>query len=65
MPLLKGKKNKKKNFHEFRHGQTFKRTAKKYGKKRAVKQMQAVVLSTARKSGHKKKTARKRVSGKG
>jgi hypothetical protein len=60
MPLLKGKKNQRKNFHEFRHGKTFARTAAKYGKRRALKQMQAVVLGASR-GGRKKKTARKRV----
>jgi hypothetical protein len=58
MPLLKGRSRKiqKKNFHEFRHGKTFKRTAKKFGKKRALKQMQAVVLNQARKSAPKKRS---------
>jgi len=64
MPLAKGKSKHviEKNFDEVRHGSTFKRTEKKYGKKKAVKQMQAIVLSTSRKSGHKKKTSRKRVA---
>lgn len=62
MPLIPGrsKATKRKNFHEFRHGNTFKRTARKFGKKRALKQMQAVVLSKARESKPKRKTARKR-----
>ena len=63
MPLLKGKKNQSKNFHEFRHGSTFKRTEKKFGKRRALKQMQAVVLGSARggrKKATKKQAARKR-----
>lgn len=60
MPLLKGKSEstKHKNFHEFRHGKIFKRTAKKFGKKRALKQMQAVVLSTARKGSRKRAAKR-------
>lgn len=60
MPLLKGKSKatKKKNFHEFRHGKTFKKTAAKFGKQRALKQMQAVVLGAAR--GGKKKPTKKR-----
>ena len=58
MPLLKGKKNKDKNFHEFRHGKRFARTAAKFGKKRALKQMQAVVLSTARKGSRKRAKAK-------
>jgi hypothetical protein len=45
------------NFDEFRHGKTFSRTAKKYGKKRAQKQMIAAVLSNKRKA---KKAKRKR-----
>jgi hypothetical protein len=67
MPLIKGKskKTKEKNFDEFRHGATFKKTERKFGRKTAIKQMQAVVLSTARKSGRKKKTARKRIATKG
>jgi hypothetical protein len=65
MPLLKGKSKatKEKNFEEFRKGKTFKKTTKKFGKKKAVAQMQAVVLSKARESG-RKKTSRKRVAGK-
>jgi hypothetical protein len=61
MPLLRGKSKatKRKNFHEFRHGKTFKRTAAKFGKKRALKQMQAVVLSTARKGGKRKRAAKR------
>jgi hypothetical protein len=65
MPLLEGKSKvtKKKNFHETRNGKTFKNTARKFGKKKAVAQMQAIVLSKARESG-RKKSSRKRVSGK-
>lgn len=59
MPLLKGKKNRKANFHELRHGKTFRKTAAKLGKRRALKQMVAIELSNERKSGTKK-TARKR-----
>lgn len=57
MPLLKGKSRavQEKNFDEFRHGKTFAKTEKKFGKAKALKQMQAVVLSTARKSGSKRK----------
>lgn len=54
MPLLKGKKNRKKNFHELRHGKTFAHTAKKFGKKRARAQMIAIELKNERKSGRKK-----------
>jgi hypothetical protein len=38
---------KDQNFHEFRHGKTFARTRRKFGKKKALKQMQAAVLSNA------------------
>ena len=44
---------KEKNFHEFRHGKTFARTAKKFGKKKAEKQMVAAVLSNQRKYAKK------------
>lgn len=49
MPLKKGhsKATIKQNFHEVRHGKTFKRTERKFGKARAVKQMEAIVLGTA------------------
>lgn len=56
MPLKKGKKNRSKNFHELRHGKTFAHTAKKFGKKRAVKQMIAIELSNERKSGKRKRS---------
>jgi len=58
MPMKKGtsRKTTNENFHEFRHGKTFKRTAAKFGKKRALKQMQAAVLSNKRKSGKRRKT---------
>ncbi len=51
MPLEKGssKKVMSDNFHELRHGKTFSHTAGKFGKEKAEKQMQAIVLSTARK----------------
>ena len=52
MPMTPGSSDKVKqaNFHEFRHGETFKKTAAKFGKDKALKQMQAVVLSQADKS---------------
>lgn len=55
MPLLKGKSKAtiKKNFDEQRYGPKFAKTAKKSGKKAAIKQMGAIVLSTARKSKKK------------
>jgi hypothetical protein len=43
------------NFDEFRHGKTFKKTAARYGKKRAQKQMIAAVLSNKRKAKKMKK----------
>jgi hypothetical protein len=55
MPLLKGKRNRSKNMIELRHGPQFKRTAKKYGKRRALKQMVAVELSHERKTTPKKR----------
>lgn len=58
MPLLKGKKNRKRNFHELRHGKTFQRTAKKFGKKKALKQMVAIELSNERKSSRKRRAKR-------
>ena len=61
MPLKRGtsRKTTEENFHELRHGKTFSRTEKRYGKKRAQKQMVAVALNEKRKSG-KKKARRKR-----
>jgi hypothetical protein len=60
MPLKRGtsKKTTEKNFHELRHGKTFSRTEKKYGKKRAQKQMVAIALSNKRKSGKKRRRKR-------
>jgi len=61
MPLLKGSSTatKEKNFDEVRHGKTFAHTEKKFGKERAEKQMQAIVLSEARKSGKRKKGSKR------
>jgi hypothetical protein len=68
MPLDKSgsEKAKEKNFHEFRHGKTFARTSRKFGKKRAQKQMAAVVLKNQREHSGKssRKSSRKRNSGK-
>jgi hypothetical protein len=52
MPLKpgKGKAVVSENFHDFRHGRTFAHTAKKFGKKRAQKQMVAAVLNEQRHS---------------
>ena len=59
MPLKKGKgkKTMKANFHELRHGKQFSKTARKHGKKTAVKQMIAIVMKTA---GKKKKKGKKK-----
>ena len=46
------------NFDELRHGKTFARTRRKYGKKRAQKQMVAIALKNKRDA--KKRVARKR-----
>ena len=59
MPLKPGKKHRKANFHELRHGKTFRKTAHKFGKKRALKQMVAIALSNERKTAGKR-TRRKR-----
>ena len=49
MPLKSGssKATQDENFHEFRHGKTFAKTNAKFGKERAEKQLQAVVLGKA------------------
>jgi hypothetical protein len=61
MPLIKSDTQAatEDNFHELRHGKTFKKTAKKYGKTKARKQMVAIALKTKRDAA-KKKTRRKR-----
>lgn len=52
MPLEpgKGKKVVSENIREFHQGETYKKTLKKYGKKKADKQAVAVALETARRS---------------
>jgi len=50
----------KDNFHELRHGKTFKRTARRHGRKQARRQMIAIALKNKRKAASKKKTARKK-----
>ena len=59
MPLKKGTSEKvtEENFHDVRHGKTYARTKQKLGKKRAQKQMVAIVLSNKR---HSKRAPRKR-----
>ena len=46
-------------FHEFRHGKTYARTRKKFGKKKARKQMIAVALGHER-ARKKRKSSRKK-----
>ena len=60
MPMQKGtsKRVTEDNFHEFRHGKTFKKTAARYGKEKARKQMIAAVLSNKRKAAAKRKSSR-------
>lgn len=57
MPMKRGtsKRTTEENFHEFRHGKTFKRTSAKHGTEKARKQMIAAVLSNKRKSAGKRK----------
>lgn len=52
MPLKKGrsKSTLSQNIREFHKGKTYKRTAKKYGKKRANKQAVAVAYAQRRRS---------------
>ena len=52
MPMRKSasKAATEENFHEFRHGKTYSKTRKKFGKEKARKQMIAAVLSNKRKS---------------
>jgi hypothetical protein len=57
MPGRKGAKNVGRNIKEFRKGKTFKKTARKFGKKRATKQAIAVGL---RQAGVAKKKAKKK-----
>lgn len=56
MPLESGsgRKTISSNIEELHTGKTFKRTKKKFGKKRANKQAIAIALNEARKSGHAK-----------
>jgi hypothetical protein len=59
MPLIKSDTQAatEANFHELRHGKTFSKTKKKYGKKRAQKQMIAIALKNKRQA---KRAKRKR-----
>ena len=57
MGLKKGKSKKvvSENISEFHGGETYQKTKKKFGKKKADKQAIAVALETARRSGKGKK----------
>jgi hypothetical protein len=57
MPGRKGKKNVGRNIREFTKGPTFKKTAKKKGRKRALKQAIAVGM---RQAGVARKRKKKR-----
>ena len=48
MPLKKGRSKKvvDRNFHELRHGKQYAKTARKFGKMKANKQMIAIILKT-------------------
>ena len=61
MPLIQSDSTAatEQNFDELRHGKTFKKTEKKFGKKRARKQMVAIVLGNKKKAVEKKKAKRK------
>jgi hypothetical protein len=48
------------NFREFGKGRTYRKTRRKFGKKRANKQRIAVVLNNRRKAAAKNKAKRKR-----
>jgi hypothetical protein len=65
VPGKKGAKNVGSNIREFHKGPTFKKTARKFGKKRANKQAVAVGLREAGvpKKKAKKKKAKKRSRG--
>ena len=64
MPMKRGtsKRTTEGNFHEFRHGKTFRRTAAKHGTEKARKQMIAAVLTNKRKSKAKRKVKTRKPS---
>jgi hypothetical protein len=59
MPLIQSDSQAatEQNFDELRHGKTFKKTEKKYGKKRARKQMVTIALKTKRDAKKAKRKA--------
>lgn len=67
MPLRKSasKAATEENFDEVRHGKTFRKTRRKFGRKVAEKQMTAIVLSNKRKAAARRKGNHKRISRKG
>lgn len=70
MPIEKStgsEAEKKRNFHDLRHGKTFRKTEKKYGRAKARSQMIAIALEAQRagkkkSKKHKKAQHKKRVS---
>lgn len=56
MPLIKSssKQATESNFHELRQGKTFAHTEKKFGKKRADRQMVAIALENKRTAQRKR-----------
>lgn len=46
--------SREQRFHEFKHGKTFQRTRKKFGEKKARKQMIAAVLNSERRDKKRK-----------
>lgn len=60
MPLKSGtdRKTVEENFHDVRHGKTYSKTRKKSGKRKANKQMVAIVLSKKRDSAKKRRARR-------
>ncbi len=48
MPLRKGKRNIGRNIRELHHGKTYRRTKRKFGKRRADRQAIAISLRQSR-----------------
>jgi hypothetical protein len=65
MSLAKGKSKKavSARFHEFRHGKTYVKTERKYGK--AVANKQLVAVSLGDRNGKKKSTQKRKAKAKG
>jgi hypothetical protein len=62
MPLEKSssKAATERNFHEFRHGKTYRKTRKNHGKETARRQMIAAVLENKRRAAARKKTHKRK-----